>query len=217
MKKKNKIFLLLKKNRIFFQLMKIMLRNTINNNTIIQSWKIIIIYILCEIEFQYGLKNNQTLSVLNFVPSINDDGKYLTCRAENPVIPDSAIEDKWFLDVHYPPVVTLRMGEPLISKDIKEGDDVYFECSVKANPKAYKLSWYKDVSFNIYHLIIPPYLIINNVINIPVISTLLFKFSHYTPPLQCKSNSFGKESISKKIISKIRIILVKNNFELKLF
>ncbi|XP_043482941.1 neural cell adhesion molecule 2-like [Leptopilina heterotoma] len=92
----------------------------------------------------YGLKNNQTLSVLNFVPSINDDGKYLTCRAENPVIPDSAIEDKWFLDVHYPPVVTLRMGEPLISKDIKEGDDVYFECSVKANPKAYKLSWYKD-------------------------------------------------------------------------
>ncbi|XP_033228472.1 neural cell adhesion molecule 2-like [Belonocnema kinseyi] len=92
----------------------------------------------------YGLKNNHTLSVLNFVPSIDDDGKYLTCRAENPVIPDSAMEDKWLLDVHYEPVVTLRMGERLNSKDIKEGDDVYFECHVRANPKAYKLSWFKD-------------------------------------------------------------------------
>lgn len=80
------------------------------------------------------------------MPSIDDDGKYLTCRAENPSVPDSALEDKWRLDVQYQPVVTLKMGETLNPDDIKEGDDAYFECSVRANPKVYKLAWFKDVS-----------------------------------------------------------------------
>ncbi|KYN36889.1 Myelin-associated glycoprotein [Trachymyrmex septentrionalis] len=89
-------------------------------------------------------QNNQSLSILSFIPTIEDDGKYLTCRAENPAIPDSALEDKWRLDVQYQPVVSLRMGETLNPDDIKEGDDVYFECIVRANPKVYKLAWFKD-------------------------------------------------------------------------
>jgi hypothetical protein len=40
------------------------------------------------------------VSVLSFVPNIEDDGKYLTCRAENPEINDSALEDRWRLNVH---------------------------------------------------------------------------------------------------------------------
>jgi len=95
---------------------------------------------------QFSLENNQSLSILSFVPTIEDDGKYLTCRAENPDIPDSALEDKWRLDVQYQPVVSLKMGETLNPDDIKEGDDVYFECVVRANPKVYKLAWFKDVS-----------------------------------------------------------------------
>lgn len=92
----------------------------------------------------YSLENNQSLSILSFVPTIEDDGKYLTCRAENPAISDSALEDKWRLDVQYQPVVNLKMGETLNPDDIKEGDDVYFECVVRANPKVYKLAWFKD-------------------------------------------------------------------------
>ncbi|XP_015518297.1 hemicentin-1 isoform X3 [Neodiprion lecontei] len=92
----------------------------------------------------YSTENNQSLSILSFVPMIDDDGKYLTCRAENPVIPDSVKEDKWRLDVQYQPVVTLRMGSTLNPDDIKEGADVYFECKVRANPKEYKLAWFKD-------------------------------------------------------------------------
>ena len=42
------------------------------------------------------------------------------------------------------PVVMIRLGPSLRANDINEGDDVYFECEVKANPKAYKLAWYKD-------------------------------------------------------------------------
>ncbi|XP_018322838.1 titin isoform X2 [Agrilus planipennis] len=95
-------------------------------------------------------QDNQTMSILTLVPTIEDDGKYLTCRAENPSIPDSALENKWRLNVHYMPVVTLKMGSSLNPEDIKEGDDVYFECNVRANPKAYKLSWFHDVT-EIHH------------------------------------------------------------------
>ena len=43
---------------------------------------------------------NHTVSVLTVVPTWEDDGKLITCRAENPFIPESAIEDKWRLLVH---------------------------------------------------------------------------------------------------------------------
>ncbi|XP_049877561.1 hemicentin-1-like [Pectinophora gossypiella] len=95
-------------------------------------------------------ENNETLSVLSLVPSVEDDGKYLTCRAENKHIPDSAIEDKWRLNVHYVPVVDLKMGSNLNPDEIKEGDDVYFECTVKANPKTHRLVWFHDNS-EIFH------------------------------------------------------------------
>lgn len=44
------------------------------------------------------------------------------------------------------PIVTLKMGSSLNPDDIKEGDGVYFECNIRANPKPYKMTWYHDVS-----------------------------------------------------------------------
>jgi hypothetical protein len=44
------------------------------------------------------------------------------------------------------PMVTLKMGSSLNPDDIKEGDDVYFECNIRANPKAYRLAWFHNVS-----------------------------------------------------------------------
>ncbi|XP_076645162.1 neural cell adhesion molecule 2 [Halictus rubicundus] len=87
---------------------------------------------------------NITRSVLSYVPTMEDDGKYLTCRAENSVVPDSALEDKWRLLVYYAPIVTIKLGSSLKANDINEGDDVYFECDVQANPNAYKMAWFKD-------------------------------------------------------------------------
>lgn len=45
-----------------------------------------------------------------------------------------------------PPIVTLRLGSTLKADNIKEGDDVYFECHVKANPTWKKLNWLHNVS-----------------------------------------------------------------------
>lgn len=51
------------------------------------------------------------------------------------------------------PVVTLKMGSSLNPDDIKEGDGVYFECTIRSNPKPYKMAWYHDVSIKkFYHL-----------------------------------------------------------------
>ncbi|XP_059218183.1 protein turtle homolog A [Stomoxys calcitrans] len=88
--------------------------------------------------------DNQSLSILTFTPTREDDGKYLTCRAENQYIEGSAIEDKWRLVVHYQPTTHLKMGSSLNPDDIKEGDDVYFECVIQSNPKPYKMSWFHN-------------------------------------------------------------------------
>ncbi|CAL8090167.1 unnamed protein product [Orchesella dallaii] len=84
---------------------------------------------------------NITRSTLGLVPSIEDDGQKITCRAENPWVPRSFVEDSWILHVVYPPAAILKLGSALQQDEIKEGDDVYFECHLKSNPPHHKLEW----------------------------------------------------------------------------
>ncbi|XP_060524523.1 nephrin [Cylas formicarius] len=84
---------------------------------------------------------NMTISELSFVPTTEDDGKSITCRAENPNVTGLFLETSWKIDVVYPPIVDLTLGSTLNADDIKEGDDVYFECKVKANPHWRRLNW----------------------------------------------------------------------------
>ncbi|PRD27589.1 UNVERIFIED_CONTAM: cadm3 [Trichonephila clavipes] len=42
---------------------------------------------------------DSTVSLLRFVPSVEDNGKYFSCRAHNPVIPGSAKEEGWNLEI----------------------------------------------------------------------------------------------------------------------
>ena len=44
------------------------------------------------------------------------------------------------------PVVQLSMGRPLDPTILKEGDDVFFECSIIANPPYKRVIWYHNVS-----------------------------------------------------------------------
>jgi len=44
------------------------------------------------------------------------------------------------------PILHLQLGTNMNPDDIEEGDDVYFECKVHANPGAYKVVWRHNVS-----------------------------------------------------------------------
>ncbi|XP_042873910.1 uncharacterized protein LOC122254330 [Penaeus japonicus] len=73
-------------------------------------------------------------------PRPEDDGKVLKCVAESYVT-NTVLHDSWIINVHYRPTATARFGSSLDIANIKEGDDVYFECDVYANPKATRVSW----------------------------------------------------------------------------
>ena len=55
---------------------------------------------------------------------------------------------KCFKNLFFPdkPTASLKLGSSLNASNIKEGDDVYFECSVNSNPRPNKIVWMKDVS-----------------------------------------------------------------------
>ncbi|XP_076164460.1 nephrin isoform X2 [Ptiloglossa arizonensis] len=89
-------------------------------------------------------EDGTSVSVLQWTPSTEDEGKFLVCRATNPKLQEAGIEERWKLKVHFSPIATLKMGSSLNPKNIKEGDDVYFECNVRANPRAYKLAWFHE-------------------------------------------------------------------------
>nr|XP_045581114.1 nephrin-like [Procambarus clarkii] len=90
--------------------------------------------------------SNVTTSILKYQAEMTDSGKYLTCRAQNQLIPQSAREDGLKLNIFYKPVVTLQMGSNLNPDNIKEADDVYFECHINANPVVHRVTWFHNGS-----------------------------------------------------------------------
>ncbi|ODM99480.1 Nephrin [Orchesella cincta] len=84
---------------------------------------------------------NATRSTLSFIPRKEDSGKYLSCRAENSIIPSKVLEDGWDLQIQYLPEAHLKLGSSLSGDHIKEGSDVYFDCIIDANPPVSKVDW----------------------------------------------------------------------------
>jgi hypothetical protein len=51
------------------------------------------------VSLQEETRENVTVSDLSFVPTTDDDGKSITCRAENPNITGAFLESSWKIDV----------------------------------------------------------------------------------------------------------------------
>ncbi|XP_037787419.1 hemicentin-1-like [Penaeus monodon] len=88
-----------------------------------------------------GLTSTSTL-LLNVTRE--EDGTRVVCTATNPAQPDTPLSNTTTLVVHYPPKVLASLGRSIIPDQLKEGDDVYFTCSVKANPPASAITWYHE-------------------------------------------------------------------------
>ncbi|KAF7280091.1 hypothetical protein GWI33_006418 [Rhynchophorus ferrugineus] len=84
---------------------------------------------------------NTTTSTITLTPTEKDNGRTLACRAINPLVKNGELEISLQLNVYYIPTLQLLFGSKLNPDDIEEGDDVYFECKVDANPQAYKIVW----------------------------------------------------------------------------
>ena len=108
--------------------------------------------------------NGETkVSIVKFRPVRKDNGKTIRCVAENPQMKGSRVEDSIVLSVSCKssfikgysflqshvfsdvPSLSLRLGPNLIMERIKEGDDVYFDCRIDANPPIKRLEWYLGV------------------------------------------------------------------------
>ncbi|XP_063218435.1 nephrin-like [Bacillus rossius redtenbacheri] len=95
-----------------------------------------------EVETSGG--EGREVSTLTFSPAPEDDGRLLQCRADNPSMAAAGLDDSLALNVVYPPLVSLRLGSTLDAADIKQGEDVYFECEVRANPREHRIAWTHD-------------------------------------------------------------------------
>ncbi|XP_050679444.1 immunoglobulin superfamily member 21-like [Leptidea sinapis] len=89
------------------------------------------------------INETSSISKLSMMPQPEDDGATIRCRADNPVL-RVALEDSFRMSVVYKPVVSMTLGSTLNANDIKEGDDVYFECNIRANPKEHRITWYHN-------------------------------------------------------------------------
>ncbi|XP_068231364.1 neural cell adhesion molecule 2-like [Palaemon carinicauda] len=87
-----------------------------------------------------SLDGNVTTSRIVIEPRASQDGSLLRCIAENQET-DTLMEDVWSLVVHYAPTAVSTFGCEQDASDIKEGEDVCFECAVVANPSASHVSW----------------------------------------------------------------------------
>ncbi|XP_076330218.1 protein turtle-like isoform X2 [Tachypleus tridentatus] len=88
-----------------------------------------------------SVDGNVTTSYLTFYPSSEDDGKTITCCAENPFIADSAVKEEKLLTVYYVPKVNVSIPRHLTDAVVKRGHDIFFECHTIANPPVSEIGW----------------------------------------------------------------------------
>ncbi|XP_022247760.1 lachesin-like [Limulus polyphemus] len=84
---------------------------------------------------------NHTVSTVSFTAKVGDNGKNVTCRADNLLLQESAITDVRNLLVYYTPQVRMSILSQLNGNGVVEGSDVRLECLVDASPAEVDVWW----------------------------------------------------------------------------
>ncbi|XP_014219044.1 protein turtle homolog B [Copidosoma floridanum] len=104
-------------------------------------WRLGSLVISSESSLTTSLRSNSTLSRLALVLDRDDDGKELTCRAENPRFPGGVLEKSIVLRVLYPPSASVKLAGGFDLDTLREGDDVKFVCDYRSNPEPTSIEW----------------------------------------------------------------------------
>ncbi|XP_022238347.1 protein turtle-like [Limulus polyphemus] len=88
-----------------------------------------------------SVDGNVTTSVLTFKPSVLDNEKILTCKAQNPLIKDSILKERRILNVHYAPRISINSSGDVKNPIVKKGHDIFFDCKIQANPWVTAFHW----------------------------------------------------------------------------
>ncbi|KAF2357101.1 CD80-like immunoglobulin C2-set [Trinorchestia longiramus] len=87
---------------------------------------------------------DETVSRLSITLSPDHDSAQLTCSF-TPLHPRlQPFSDSVQLRVEYAPTVHLTPGRSVSLSDVREGDDVYFECTVSARPPVSSIRWQRQ-------------------------------------------------------------------------
>ncbi|GFR06355.1 uncharacterized protein TNCT_83801 [Trichonephila clavata] len=138
-----------------------------------------------------------TISKLVLVPTSDDHGRVLSCRATNPIMNGHILEDHRVLNIHHIPVLSVTVGTP--NAYILEGDVVYFDCNIIANPSVTEVGW----RFNDQ----PIYTNINAGIKIQNRSLLLHKVTRkYAGNYSCVAANAEGEGVSESVAIDVHYI-----------
>ncbi|GFX17761.1 hemicentin-2 [Trichonephila clavipes] len=85
--------------------------------------------------------DNITSSVLRLQPKPQHNRSPISCKAQNPKLYDSALEDVRVLNITYIPQVSLRLIKEEAGREPKEDDYVRLVCEIRANPPVLKVGW----------------------------------------------------------------------------
>ncbi|XP_042222503.1 uncharacterized protein LOC121866831 [Homarus americanus] len=105
------------------------------------TWNITQSTALTPLPAQTSLDRNTTVMRGRLLPSSQDHGQTLTCVATNQQVPEYFLVASHTLNVLFSPEVEAHLAPALDPSNIKEGEDVYFECHIKANPPESRVLW----------------------------------------------------------------------------
>ncbi|KAI4495600.1 hypothetical protein M0802_008612 [Mischocyttarus mexicanus] len=114
-------------------------------------------------------RSNSTVSKIVLNLNKNNDGKELTCKAENPRFPGGVLEETKILHVHYAPILTAYLATGYFLNTLREGDDLQLICDVQSNPQPTQILWYHD-SVRLEHDVIAGIMISSNMLSLRVLT-----------------------------------------------
>ncbi|RWS09153.1 uncharacterized protein B4U79_03719, partial [Dinothrombium tinctorium] len=93
----------------------------------------------------YSEEGNVSTSVLELIPTAENNASLLVCKSENHRFVNSSLEDSWTLNILYKPFVQLSTANAVQKRkliSLQEESSLKLECLINANPSPTDRRWF---------------------------------------------------------------------------